>query len=326
MSRRVLLAIAALVLLLAAVGVWLANDPATLLKIAVRQERGAGDLTEHRLSLSTPDSQHEVVYLDGGDRSGPTVMLVHGFAADKDNWTRFAAPLKEAGFRVVALDLPGHGESTRDPAFSYDIANQVNYIEMLRAALQIDAMHIAGNSMGGHIAGAYASTHPDRVLSLGLFNAAGVTSPTPSERGVIEAETGTNPLLVQSVEDFDRLLAFVFVVPPTMPRVVKQYFADRATANRAFNDKIYADLGRRPMPLEPLLPAMQMPVLILWGDTDRVLHPSGAEVFAAGLRDSETVIMKDMGHSPMLERPVETAGIYIDFLDRSIEDGPASRR
>jgi abhydrolase domain-containing protein 6 len=58
----------------------------------------------------------------------------------------------------------------------------------------------------------------------------------------------------------------------------------------------------------------------VWGDSDRVLDPSGAGVFAAGIRDQETVLMKDMGHSPMIERPDETAAIYLTFLERSIDD------
>ena len=297
---------------------WLSQSPETLLSLAVRRERAGAALVAKQVTLPP----HEVVYLEGGAPEGPHVLLLHGFAADKDNWTRFSRSLRRAGFHIHAPDLPGHGESNRLHEYTYDIPNQVAFVAAFLDATGIQSVHLAGNSMGGHIAAAFAATHPDRVLSLGLFNAGGVTAPVTSERQQMMDETGVNPLLVESLQDFDRLLEFVFVVPPPMPTVVKQYFADRAVTNRTFNDKIYADLSLhgRLMPLEPLLPRVTAPSLILWGDTDRVLHPSGAAVLAAGLPDSETVIMSDMGHSPMIERPEETASIYIEFLTRSIED------
>lgn len=299
-------------------GIWLSQSPGTLLSIAVSRERDGADLVARRLTLAP----HEIVYLEGGEPTGPPVLLLHGFAADKDNWTRFSRSLKRAGFRIYAPDLPGHGESNRLSEYTYDIPSQVAFVEDFLGATGVESVHLAGNSMGGHIAAAYAATHPERVLSLGLFNAGGVTAPIASERSTLMNETGANPLIVKNLADFDRFLEFVFVVPPRMPTVVKQYFADRAVENRAFNNKIYGDISvrGRPMPLEPLLPQVTAPALVLWGDTDRVLHPSGAGVFAAGLPHPETIIMKDMGHSPMIERPAETAGIYIDFLKRSIED------
>ena len=308
----------AVVALAAGVGVWLANDAETLLSIAVARERGASHLQQHTLQID----DHEIVTLEGGAPDGPAVLLLHGFAADKDNWTRFSGLLVDSGYHVLAPDLPGHGESSRVPGHTYDIPGQVDFVERFVLAEGLDEVHIAGNSMGGHIAGAYAALHPHRVVSLGLFNAGGVTSPVRSERMRIMEETGTNPLLVESVEDFDRFLDFVFVVPPKLPRVVKQYFADRAVLNRAFNDKIYRDItgGGRLLPMEPLLGRITAPTLILWGDSDRLLHPSAAGVFEAGIADSEAVILTACGHSPMIERPDETAGIYLDFLARSIED------
>ena len=321
MTPRRWLAAGVVVVLLIGGALWFVSDAERLLGLVVARERSAGGLEQ----LTVQIDDHRIVYLDGGDPDGETVLLLHGFAADKDNWTRFSATLKDAGYRVLAPDLPGHGESSRVPTHTYDIPNQVAFVEAFVVAQGLEQVHIAGNSMGGHIAGAYAALHPQRVQTLGLLNAGGVKAPEQSEREKIMEETGTNPLLVESVEDFDRLLAFVFVEPPKLPRVVKQYFADRAVINRAFNDKIYGDLSGagRLLPLEPLLPQVTAPALILWGDSDRLLHPSGADVFAAGLPDSETVIMRACGHSPMVERPAETAEIYVDFLERRSRDDAA---
>jgi len=310
--RRALIGALLVVLGLAGGGLYVANDAETLLSLAIRKERGAAGLVEKALRVQ----DHDIVYLDGGDPSGEPILLIHGFSADKDNWTRMNRFLADAGYRVVAPDLPGHGQSSRLPAHRYSIPNQVAFVEAFVSALDLPPVHVIGNSMGGHISGGFAALHPERVRSVALLAAAGVTAPEKAERFVIMEETGTNPLLVEDVEDFDRLLGFLFVEKPPMPGVVKQYFADHAVANRAFNDKIYADL-RDPdslLPLEPLLPRIIMPALILWGDTDRVLHPSGAGVFAAGLPHAQRVTMTACGHSPMIERPEETARHYLAFL------------
>lgn len=305
---------AALAMTLGGVGLWVANDAEMLLSIAVSRERGAGDLEQQTMRVG----EHDIVYLDGGVAEGETVLLIHGFAADKDNWTRFSKHLKDAGYHVLAPDLPGHGESSRLEAHTYDIPNQVAFVEAFLTRHELSAVHVIGNSMGGHISAAFAALYPERVRTLGLLNAAGVTAPEQAERFRIQEETGVNPMLVENVEDFDRLLAFVFVEPPKLPGSVKQYFADRAVANRAFNEKIFEDLTEngRLLPMEPLLSKITAPTLIIWGDTDRVLHKSGADVYAAGIADSETVIQQACGHSPMIERPQETAETYVDFLAR----------
>jgi abhydrolase domain-containing protein 6 len=312
-SRLRLVGAVALVVLL--LGIGLARNPQVLLQVVVAKERSGADLVVKTITVAG----HDIVYLDGGDPDGEPVLLVHGFAADKDNWTRFARHLAPGGYRIIAPDLPGFGESSRDPEHAYTIANQVAFLDAFTRALELGAVHVAGNSMGGNISGGFAARHPDRVRSLGLIAAGGVTSPQPPERVTIMERTGVNPLLVEDVEDFDRLLDLIFVVPPAMPGVMKQYFADRAVANRGFNDKIFADITAPSggMSLEPLLPSLTLPTLILWGDTDRVLHPSGADVFAAGLPHAQRVTMTACGHSPMIERPEETAQHYGAFLEDS---------
>lgn len=311
--RRTLLSTLAVLLvgLLGVVG-FQQIPPGPVSELAVRFERGAAGLERRTLeSLG-----HDIVFLDGGVPSGETVLLVHGFAADKDSWPRFARHLAAAGYRVVAPDLPGHGESSRVESFTYDIPNQVAFVEDFCAQLGLERVHIVGSSMGGQIAAGYAATHPEQVASLGLFDAGGVTPPVKSERRRLEEQTGRNTLLLESVEDFDRLLELLFVQPPRMPSFVKRHLAEQAVGRRAMNRRILEDFtGRgRMMPLEPLLPSIAAPSLVLWGGADRVLDPSSVGVFEAGLRRSTTVMVKDCGHLPMIERPRETAEHYLAFL------------
>jgi abhydrolase domain-containing protein 6 len=87
-----------------------------------------------------------------------------------------------------------------------------------------------------------------------------------------------------------------------------------AVKNRPFNHKIEEDIRAVPVELEPNLGRIKARTLILWGDDDRILDMSAVKVFERGIADHKTVIMKQCGHTPMLERPEEAAKHYLEFL------------
>lgn len=279
---------------------------ARLVEWKKREYREAARLVEHRVTAGG----HDIVYLDRG--SGEPMVLVHGFGGDKDNFTLLARHIPDR-YRPVVLDLPGFGESARHPGDSYDVRTQAARLREFVDAVGLPRFHLAGNSMGGHIAARFTIEHSERVQSLMLINAAGVTSPHPSEF-VQALQRGQNPLLVSSVEDFDRVMALTFVKPLPIPSFLKRYFAERAVANRAFNDKVFGDLGQRPDRLDGELGTLSAPTLVLWGDTDRIIDVSAAQVFAGGIHGAQLAVLKDCGHAPMLERPEETAQRYFTFL------------
>ncbi len=285
-------------------------SPKTALDLALSAElRRAG------LEIKTTRVRnHDISYAVGGPRDKPVLLLIHGFAADKSNWIRFSRHLTR-DYRVFAPDLPGHGDSTRDWKQSYNLFFQVEMLKEFADRMGLDKFHMAGNSMGGNISGLFTLTHPDRLLSLGLFNTGGVKSPRESEHRRIMRKEGRNSLLVNSVEDFDRLLKFTFVEPPSIPDSVKAYFAERAVKRRPFNDKIYKDLyGPRKAPLGNRLREIRVPTLVLWGDTDRIIDVSTTEVLKREIRGAKIIIMEKCGHAPMIERPEETARHYREFL------------
>jgi len=253
---------------------------------------------------------HRVVYLDRGE--GEPMLLVHGFGADKDNWTFLAANIPDA-YRVIALDLPGFGESQRRDDQSYDVRAQVERLLAFADALHLERFHLAGNSMGGAISARFAIEHPDRVRSLFLLDSSGLVAPHPSELDRALA-AGQNPLLVTSVDDFDRFLALGFVKPPDIPTFIKRYFAEQAVAHRPFNDKIFADVTRKRDVLASDLPKIAAPTLILWGAQDRIIDVSAAGLFQSAIPGARLSVLEQCGHAPMIEKPKETASDYLDFL------------
>jgi len=252
-------------------------------------------------------------YLEGGPEEAPVLLLLHGFGGDKDNWTRFAGALTD-DYRIIAPDLPGFGDSERQPNRDYSLPAQRDWLAGFAEALDLDSFHLGGNSMGGHIAALYVHQHPQQVESVALFNNAGIESANPSEV-LLAVERGENPLLVSSPEDFDRLLDVVSHKQPFIPWPAKGVLARTAFENSEFNRRIFDRYKEdRSIGLEQILPDIKQPVLIIWGEFDRVIDVSSVDVMRALLPLAMVVIMKDTGHLPMLERPAETAAHYRAFL------------
>lgn len=293
----------------AAIAAVLYFSPAALMATARFAERQVAGLSNEQVVVG----DLSIHYYRGGPADGETILMIHGFGADKDNWVRFAKYFTKR-YNVIALDLPGFGDSSK-PDASYDVGTQAERVSAFVKALDVGKVHVVGNSMGGQIAALLASRHPEQVLSLALFDNAGVTSPKKSEFYEILERGEPNPLVARDAEGFAKLINFVFVQPPAVPANVRRYMAEQASARSEQNDKVFSHLRDRYIPLEPELPKVQVPALLLWGDKDRVLDVSSIDVMKPLLKKPSVVIMKDCGHVPMIERPEETAGHYQVFLD-----------
>ena len=156
-------------------------------------------------------------YLDGG--TGEPLVLLHGFGADKDNFTavaRFLTP----HYRVIVPDLPGFGESSRPEMADYTPPVQVERLHALIKALGLGPIHLGGSSMSGQIALTYAARYSNEIGSLWLIAPAGVWSAPKSELLTRIAAGKRNLLLVKTEDEFDELFTFVMSKPPYLPRPV----------------------------------------------------------------------------------------------------------
>lgn len=284
--------------------------PQWLLRAHVMRQAMAAHVEER--TLATGDTTWS--YYEGG--SGPTLVLLHGFAADKTVWLPLAAQLT-AHFHVVIPDLPGWGASSRDPRASYGVAVQAQRLQAFLAALRLQRVGLVGHAMGGTIAGVYAAEHSDQVAALALLDADGLqAAPSPLDRAV---QAGADPFVFDDRAGFQRALALAFAQPPRVPGRIQDVFVARNRHDRAFIERTFAAL-RGPeehLALQHELDRLTMPVLGLWCRDDRMVDPSALDSLRNGLTRAASIsasVLAGCNHMPMMEKPEATAQVLTGFV------------
>jgi abhydrolase domain-containing protein 6 len=282
---------------------------ANLATMLIGLERFSSGLKRRTIQVG----DHRVVYSDGGH--GEPVVLLHGFGASADSWNRFAGKLTKR-YRVIAPDLPGWGESTRVETASYGYPAQIERLHQFLSLLGLRRMHLVGHSMGGFIASAYAARYPDEVITLGLIAPHGMVEPEQSDLACSVAQ-GDNWLVASSIQEFDRLLNNIFVKRPYVPKAVLRHLANQTIRNSAKSAQIFEEMQSNNPPLAERLPHIETAALIVWGDQDRVLHVSCADLFCQGIRNSEVMVIRGSGHMPLVENARACAAAWLAFVDKS---------
>ena len=259
-------------------------------------------------------ADHLVVYSEGGKNNPEVLLLIHGFNASADSWNRMAGKLTKR-YHVIAPDLPGWGASTRIDSASYGYPAQIERLHQFLAQLGITRFHLMGHSMGGGISARYAAQYPAQVITLGLMAAHGIVEPEQSEL-VRCIEKGDNWLVVSSRPGFDRLMNNLFVKRPFMPGTVLKYLAQVMASGSAKTQQIFTEIQANEPPLAELLSQIKAPVFIVWGDQDKLIHVSAAEIFHQGIAGSEMLIMKQTGHMPLMENVKQCSTAYLTFLGK----------
>lgn len=245
-------------------------------------------------------------YLKRGE-GGPPAVLIHGFAGDLNNWL-FNHGVLAVSREVYAIELPGHGESSKDVGDgSLDVL--VDSVRDWLDAIGLTSAHLIGHSMGGAIALALAERHPERVLSCTLIASAGLGSEIDHGylTGVVEADRRKS-LKVH--------LEKLFADPSQVTRqlvddVLKFKRLDGVTdALRLISDKLVVD-GRQAWVIGERLQQLSIPMLVIWGDQDQIVPAT----HAAGLPQTTQVeILEGCGHMVQMESAGGVNRLLVEFL------------
>lgn len=263
---------------------------------------------------------HTVLYSEGG-KGAETVLMVHGFSSSADNWNRMAPRIGKHN-RIIALDLPGWGESTRvDPA-SYAYPAQVERLHQFVKQIGLKRFHLIGHSMGGGISARYAATYPEEVITLTLIAPHGIAEPEASDLAQ-SVGRGDNWLVVTTEAGLGRLLNKAFMKRPYIPGPVIKYMGKRVVAGSDKTGKIFDEIQTASPPLAELLGRITSPTLIIWGDQDRLIHVSAAEVFRQGIKNSELMVLHS-GHMPPVENARQCTEAWLAFIKKPREAAEAA--
>ncbi|MDX6700090.1 MAG: hypothetical protein QOF26_316 [Baekduia sp.] len=283
-------------------------------------------LVEHRLELDGVTTR--ALELEG---DGPPLLLLHGFADSADTWRRALDLLGRRGRRALAIDLPGYGAA--GPLLDGEPVLQ-QYRTFARAAVQhVAAEHgrdvvVCGNSLGGAIALRAAEEDDLPLAAIVPIAPAGLDMPAwfwlierdPFVRALLAAPVPVPELLVRTVVgETYRALAFA------KPRAVAAEVVASFTAHHRTRDAVAAMLanGRRLIPELHgcfALERVEVPVLLIWGDHDRMVTHHGARHIVAALPETTHVVLAGVGHCPQVEAPEAFVEALEDFVAAHVMD------
>lgn len=264
-------------------------------------------------------------YRDQGRRDGRVIVLLHGSNASLQTWEPLVARLG-GDYRIVTLDLPGHGLTGGTPDKDYGASGMMAAVDVVAAKLGLDHFILGGNSMGGWVAWRYALAEPARVDALLLIDAIGMPlrageKAPPSNLGFRMLQNPVGRWVAQ------RIMPRSLVEKSLRQSVARQDIVDDAMIDRYWEllrfpgnreaTAIRATTDREPA-MADRIGAIKVPVLILFGKQDRLVNPTAAQSFHERIAGSEVVLLDGIGHIPMEEAPDATAMAISDFLTRRL--------
>lgn len=272
---------------------------------------GRRDLRSHFLELA---SGTRVRVVEAGNESAPVVLLLPGWACSAWIFHETIAPLADAGFRAVAVELKGHGLSEKPPERKhYTTEAMRDHVIEIIDALGADRIRIVGHSMGGALAAHVAAAVPERVESVVLAAPVGfsgvrgltlfklVTSrpiapllPSLAARGIVKVMLGlvygiTHPVTEKDVDEFWAPTQF-----PSFARALRELL-------HTFNWS------------EPF-PDLSVPWMTMVGSRDRLCNPKDIGRYVGRDGQASTVVLPDVGHVIFDENPELVNGLLMAFF------------
>lgn len=292
------------------------------------------DIPFHTLeaAYASPESEYIVLGSDGarvhfrdqGRVDGPAIVLVHGFSSSLHSWTPWIRGLEDT-YRVISLDLPGHGLTRGFDTELVNMAGFVDVIDQVTDEIGVERFVLVGSSMGGNAAWNFALEHPERLDGLVLVGASG-WPPTEAELAdrPLVLRLLANPAARRLLKDLDMSalirsgLEDSFVDPRFVTDEMVERYASlsRAPGHRAALLHILSDADEDAYASRQALGAIDVPTLVMQGREDALVPVRFAEAFAEAIPGADLVIYDAVGHLPHEEIAQRSLADLEVFLQR----------
>ncbi len=271
-------------------------------------------------------------FRDEGRSEGSPVVLIHGSNASLHTWEPWVATLGQK-YRMVTLDLPGHGLTGKVPDRDYSPASQVAVVDAVVNHLGIDRFVLGGNSMGGGVTWRYTLDHPKKVEAMILVDAVGLPQwSQPALQTDSKDNRKGGPMIFRLMtKPWFRAIARFMDPYRLTAQGLKSAYGDKSKVTDQLIQRYY-DLSLREGSREATIDRfasmghrsnqtvdsnqLTQPTLIMWGRDDALISVDMAEKFAESLPNPSLVIYDDVGHLPMEEIPEQSAAAALAFLDK----------
>lgn len=235
---------------------------------------------------------------------GIPIVLVHGLGDRDEAWAPMLKRLKRAGFHVYAPDLLGYGRSPQPQDGDYSISGQTKFVYDFIQSLGLQKTDIGGWSMGGWIALKLALDHPELIDRVVVYDPAGLRFELNEPRKLFEPQT---------TDDVQRLFSVMEPDAKPIPMYVRRDLLREIQNIQWTIDKNLSSMNENDL-LEPRLPSLREPLLIVWGADDRLIPLSVGEQMHRMVQASELDILAGCGHLEPNRCSARAAQATADFL------------
>lgn len=260
----------------------------------------------------------KIAYVDEGKKNRPILVFVHGYFVDHTCWN-FAIQALKNHFRLIALDLPGSGLSSKPLDASYTPDYYAKILSGFLKKMELKEVTLLGISMGGLISVKTTVLAPDLIARLVLVDSAGMVSFNPIIRKkMMEPQTVEN-YMARKEEDYRKALSIFFrkTDVPGFELVMRSVKRRRQADYEAFLKAQIKSWDGMMSPegyIAPLLGQIQVPTQIIWGKQDGPLNFALGYQMHKGIKGSRFDLIEDSGHIPMLEEPEQFNKLLYAFL------------